>query len=205
MSCDALCKNTLAPLVLRLALAAIFIYHGVEKVAKPENEAGAAWANVYWAHQASLPQSVVNRVQDEIPEANRTVFMNELRTAYGRTVPDIPSALRYQAAQLAVAWGELIGGVVLLFGFLTRLAALGEIVIQVGAVYWVTWAQGFSFARGGGYEYNLVLLSVCLALLFTGGGYLAVDHFLFRARPSAHKAVTVGQPSALAGQPVQHV
>src|SRR5262249_7199983 len=71
--------------------------------------------------------------------------------------------------QLIVAWGEFAGGVALLLGFLTRLAALGEFVIQVGAIYVVTWVRGFSFAAGGGYEYNVVLLASCLALVLAGG------------------------------------
>jgi len=39
---DAL-KNTLAPLLLRLALAVIFIVHGYQKVWSDGNELGAAW------------------------------------------------------------------------------------------------------------------------------------------------------------------
>ena len=38
---EALRRNTLVPLVLRLALAAIFIYHGLDKVSGKNNEWGA--------------------------------------------------------------------------------------------------------------------------------------------------------------------
>ena len=118
MSCDDLCKNTLAPLFLRLALAGIFIYHGVEKVRDPNTEMGAAWANVAWSHQAKPPQNVIDRIRaGTADEKERNEVENELRIAYNRTAPAIPGALQYQAAQMAVAWGELIGGIALLLGF----------------------------------------------------------------------------------------
>jgi putative oxidoreductase len=85
-----------------------------------------------------------------------------------------------------VAWGELIGGIALLVGLLTRLSAAAMIAIQVGAIATVTWARGFSFAAGGGYEYNLALLGMCVALLLTGGGYYSVDRCLTGRRGRPH-------------------
>jgi putative oxidoreductase len=80
-----------------------------------------------------------------------------------------------------VAWGQLLGGVAMLLGFLTRLAALGLIVIMAGAIATVHWEHGFNLLEGG-YEYNVVLIGVGLVLLLTGGGNLAADR-VFRARP----------------------
>ena len=53
--------------------------------------------------------------------------------------------------QLAVAWGQLIGGIALGVGFLTRLAALGIIVIMLGAIATVTarCGRGCSACRRG--------------------------------------------------------
>src|SRR5712671_5512222 len=72
-------KTILSPLLLRGALAAIFIFHGLNLVGGPDNDWGTHWA----PESMSQPPPV----------------------------------------QAAVAWGELLGGVALAFGFLTRLAA----------------------------------------------------------------------------------
>lgn len=83
--------------------------------------------------------------------------------------------------QLAVAWGELIGGIALAAGFLTRLAALGIIAIMAGAIAIVHGPHGFSLPKG--YEYNFALISMCLCLVLGGPGPFAVDRiFRFRRR-----------------------
>ena len=69
----------------------------------------------------------------------------------------------------------------MLLGVLTRVAAIGLLIIQVGAIATVTWARGFS-AVGGGFEYNVVLVLVCLAILLSGPGCCAVDNKLFRKK-----------------------
>jgi putative oxidoreductase len=86
------------------------------------------------------------------------------------------------AVQLAVAWGQLIGGIALGFGFLTRLAALGIIAIMAGAIALVHLPNGFDVQKGG-FEYNFAIIMMCLCLVLGGPGPLAVDHlFRFRAR-----------------------
>src|SRR5262249_16645109 len=42
------------------------------------------------------------------------------------------------ATEMAVAWGETIGGFAMLVGFMSRIAAVGLIIIQVGAILLVT-------------------------------------------------------------------
>ncbi len=187
MSHDGFARTTLAPLVLRLALAAVFIYHGLDKIVGPGNTWGANWANEQWEREAAPPKVVLDRMNNlmgtnekenaEITEAKATVGR-----AFARSARDMPEALGYHAAQLAVAWGELLGGLALLLGILTRLAAVGLIAIQAGAIWTVTAAVGFSPEHGGGYEYNVALIAMCLALVLTGGGSLAVDALLRRRR-----------------------
>jgi putative oxidoreductase len=133
---DNVAKNTLGPLILRLTLAAIFIYHGQLLVSK-DKEWGAKWMD---------------------PKMNQP-----------------------PAVQMAVAWGELVGGVAMALGLLTRLAALGLIVIMAGAIYQVHLKNGFDI-RNGGYEYNVAIIAMCLALVLTGPGRLALDHVFFRRR-----------------------
>jgi uncharacterized membrane protein YphA (DoxX/SURF4 family) len=89
------------------------------------------------------------------------------------------------SVQLLVAWGELVGGVALLLGLLTRFAALGMIVIQIGAIYLVTGARGFSAAGAAGYEYNVALLGMCATLVFLGSGTLALNRLFWNRRPAA--------------------
>lgn len=127
------CKNAIVPLLLRLALAAIFIFHGLAMVSGPDNAWGAAW--------------------------NR-----------GTGAPPAP-------AQLAAAWGELIGGIALAVGFLTRLAAAGIIVIMIGAIATVHWPNGFDISKGG-FEYNFAIIIMCLCLVLGGPGPFAVDRVL---------------------------
>src|SRR6476620_132760 len=59
------------------------------------------------------------------------------------------------AIQIAVAWGELLGGVAIALGLLTRIAALGSIAIMAGAIVTVTGPAGFSLLNKG-FEYNFV-------------------------------------------------
>jgi uncharacterized membrane protein YphA (DoxX/SURF4 family) len=46
------------PIVLRVALAVIFIYHGLAKVTGPDSAWGASWANAQWRQEDRLPANV---------------------------------------------------------------------------------------------------------------------------------------------------
>ncbi|HEY8932186.1 MAG TPA: DoxX family protein [Rariglobus sp.] len=69
--------------------------------------------------------------------------------------------------------GEFIGGVLLILGLFTRLAALNTAVIMAVAIWTVH--RGAFFADRGGMEYPLVLLAAAIVLLETGGGALSID------------------------------
>jgi len=70
---------------------------------------------------------------------------------------------------LIVAHG--LGGILLILGFLVRWAALANIPIMAGALWFVHLQQGF-FIFGGknGYEYVLVLLGATVAQALLGAG-----------------------------------
>jgi len=107
--------------------------------------------------------------------------------SYTMTNLEMPEAFRHYAVQYMVAWGEVAGGAALLLGLLTRVAAVGLMLIQIGAIYTLTAARGLSFgtiAEGGGIEYNVILMVACLALATMGGGSLSLDHLLMRKRKS---------------------
>ena len=76
-------------------------------------------------------------------------------------------------ATLALLAGltELGGGLLLAAGLLTPLAALGLSVVMLNAITTVVWPKGFL----GGYEFELTLLTVVLAVVATGPGRLSLD------------------------------
>jgi len=67
------------------------------------------------------------------------------------------------------AYTELVAGLFLLLGIFTRLASLLILIFMVVAVLKVHWAKGF-FIQAGGFEYNFVIICVCIALIFLGTG-----------------------------------
>jgi len=74
---------------------------------------------------------------------------------------------------LLAGLGE-VGGLAFAAGFLTPLAAFGIAVVMVTAIGSVHWSKGF-FNGNGGYEFNLLLLGVALAVSGTGPGRFSLD------------------------------
>jgi len=198
--------TALAPVVLRLALAAIFIYHGYEKVSDERNSWGASWAINFWERQAAPPPEALAKLQalaekkadrkeSKADEASVMQAKDWLAMAYSESRSPTPETVNIHGVQLAVAWGELAGGVALLLGALTRVAAAGLLLIQVGAIYTVTAVRGF-YAAEGGYEYNLALIAMCLSLFLSGSGAYALDAVRRRrmaaTHPTTHSHETVG-------------
>jgi putative oxidoreductase len=68
-------------------------------------------------------------------------------------------------------------GLLFAVGFLTPLAALGIAVVMLNAIALVHFKNGF-WAGKGGYEFNLVLLTVAVAVSATGPGRFSIDHAL---------------------------
>jgi putative oxidoreductase len=96
----------------------------------------------------------------------------------------VPEYIAPRIAQLAVGWGELLGGIAMALGFLTRVAAVGIAAIMAGAIYYVTGPHGIDLPKG--WEYNFALLILCAAVFLTGAGPLSVDRvFRLRRRPIA--------------------
>jgi putative oxidoreductase len=68
-------------------------------------------------------------------------------------------------------------GLLFALGFLTPFAALGIAVVMLNAVALVHFKSGFWNGKGG-YEFNLVLLSVAVAVSATGPGRFSIDRAL---------------------------
>jgi putative oxidoreductase len=124
--------GSFAPFFLRLALAAVFFYHGVQKTfgwfgGQGWNSTMALWTS---AEGYNLPYVIV-------------AFL--------------------LVAELAVCLG-------LLFGFLTRLAALAVVFIMGAVLIFVHGGTTFEAV-----EFPLVLLAAGLSLVITGGGHFSLD------------------------------
>ena len=73
-------------------------------------------------------------------------------------------------AYLAI-FTELIGGVSLILGFLTRIAAVGLFIDMIVAVALVHFKNGFFLKPDAiGDEFNFALMGMCLALILAGPG-----------------------------------
>lgn len=82
------------------------------------------------------------------------------------------------SVQSYVIWSHLIGGLLLVLGLLTRLAALVQIPILANAVFFVHLEWGF--AEPNQSLELAVLVLVLLAVIFIyGAGKLSVDYRLF--------------------------
>jgi putative oxidoreductase len=79
----------------------------------------------------------------------------------------------------AAAFSELIGGILLFFGFLTRVGAFLIACTMVTALASRHWPN---FFVPNGIEYPLALVAVCLALLISGGGIASVDLAIYGGR-----------------------
>lgn len=77
---------------------------------------------------------------------------------------------------LAVA--EMAGGVGLILGVLQQPAAIGLLLIMLGAIQRkiFVWKTGFWGADGFGWYYDTTLASVLLVILFTDGGRFVLLH-----------------------------
>ncbi len=137
-------QNTWTTLPVRLALAALFIAHGGQKM-------------FGWFGGPGL-------------SATMQGFQQYL---------GIP-------AWLAVLAGvtEFFGGLGVLVGLLTRVAATGLSVVMLVAMFKVHWANGFFLNWDGkpnvghGIEFNVVVLGLTLALVIAGGGAASLDRKL---------------------------
>ncbi len=90
----------------------------------------------------------------------------------------IPAPLAF----LAIC-AEFFGGLGLIFGLLTRIAAFGIIVNMLVAIITVHHVNGlfmnwFGNQKGEGYEYHLLAIALGLVLLIKGAGALSLDRLL---------------------------
>jgi putative oxidoreductase len=122
-----------ALLALRLALAGIFLAHGLPKKG-------------LWSAQPS---------------------------------EHMPASMLRNLRILSIA--EPAGALGLIFGFLTQLAALGLVIVMLGAIQFLRTKvhRKFKEQNGPGWEFEFLLLVVALALAIMGAGKYALDRLVF--------------------------
>ena len=92
------------------------------------------------------------------------------------------------SAFLAIC-AEFLGGLGLLVGLLSRIAAFGIMCNMFVALFTVHLHNGlfmnWTGNKGGeGFEFHLLALVICLTIIVRGAGPLSVDYFLTRHRPT---------------------
>ena len=77
-----------------------------------------------------------------------------------------------QGFTIFLGLAEIAGGLGVAFGVLTQLAALGLILVMLGAVQKkiFVWHTGFWGEKTYGWHYDLMLVLMNLVILFTNGG-----------------------------------
>jgi putative oxidoreductase len=77
---------------------------------------------------------------------------------------------------LFIAVAEIAGGTAVILGVLQQLAAIGLILIMLGAIQKkaMVWKTGFWGTNGLGWSYEVMLISMLVLILITDGGNFVV-------------------------------
>ena len=95
----------------------------------------------------------------------------------------IPAWLAYVAS-----FTEFLGGILILAGFFSRLAAFAICIDLVVAIWKAHWHNGLQgSANGPGYEFPLAAAALAFALIFYGPGAISLDHILRGGSSGAFK------------------
>ena len=78
--------------------------------------------------------------------------------------------------QIPIALAELIPGILLIIGVLSRISASLLSIIMIGAIFIVKEAQ--SLTGDGGYRIDLILLAACLVIIAAGPGRISISHII---------------------------
>lgn len=80
-----------------------------------------------------------------------------------------------------VAYGEFLGGIALILGLFTHWVAKLNIIIMLGAIYFVHLTNGYGMANGG-YEYQLLILAANVLIVTMGAGIYSLDSYLHKKK-----------------------
>ncbi len=88
---------------------------------------------------------------------------------------DVPAFAEHNGLSVPVAWGltfaEAAGGIGVILGILTQLAALVIMGAMVGSILFhlFKWKSKY-WAASGGWEYDLMIFSIAAVIVVVGGG-----------------------------------
>ncbi len=91
------------------------------------------------------------------------------------------------AISFAVIFLEVIGSIGLITGALSRIWAIGLIAVMIGAIVTTNAKNGmfmnwYGNQNGEGYEYHLLFIGICLAIVVCGSGKFSIDGMLVQSR-----------------------
>tara|TARA_B100001750_G_scaffold153840_1_gene123362 strand:+ start:608 stop:1027 length:420 start_codon:yes stop_codon:yes gene_type:complete len=78
--------------------------------------------------------------------------------------------------QIPIALAELIPGILLLIGVLTRISASLLSIVMLGAIFYVKQAGSLTGDRG--VELDLILLAACLVVIVAGPGRVSASYVI---------------------------
>ena len=91
----------------------------------------------------------------------------------------MPASMLRNLRILSIA--EPAGALGLIFGFLTQLAALGLVIVMLGAIQFLVTKvhRKFKEQNAPGWEFEFLLLIIAFSLFIMGGGKYALDRVIF--------------------------
>jgi putative oxidoreductase len=75
---------------------------------------------------------------------------------------------------------EFAGSILVFLGFLTRIAAFGQVIVLLVAIFKVALPHGL--IGPGGYQFPLALLALAFLLMIKGAGAFSLDRLIARQR-----------------------
>ena len=79
-----------------------------------------------------------------------------------------------------VVFAHLAGGLMIIFGMLTRIAVFAQMpIVILGAIYYTGQGSTF-FGPTAELEYSLLVLVLLIVFFFYGSGKCSVDHYILR-------------------------
>jgi len=78
--------------------------------------------------------------------------------------------------QIPIALAEVISGILLIVGVLTRISASLIAIIMLGAIFYVK--QASNLTGNGGYALDLVILACALVVIAAGPGRISLAHII---------------------------
>jgi putative oxidoreductase len=94
------------------------------------------------------------------------------------------------------AYMQLIGGIVVLFGALTRLISAGFAVVMAGALIFVHSGEALVMGQdGSGSGFAFIMFAASIALMGTGAGRFSLDRVLAGRQARSARPAGIGEPS----------